>query len=182
MRSGFLSSVSALFLLVSASETQALPITDIYYPGGSAGTSIELSTDVTHTYEHTLLPYGFNPLTDILGSVTLTLNMGNQAEGNDLEIDLDGNGDYSDQLVVLNNVALTVNVSYLQSDGLLTVDLTKTSGPGAKFTFNSSTLFAQGRGVSDSAPTSAPEPASLLLFGAGATILARHMRRRPARS
>lgn len=168
-----------------AGLAQALPITDTYTaPGGM----VELSTGITYIYQHNLLDDGFDPLTQTITNAVLTFSFGPQAGGNDITVALDGTNAYSGKLNDLLGSAeddLIVNVSYLQSDGILEVKLTKGGGGGSKFQFYGSTLFVDGvteTGDNEGTPggQEVPEPETLMLFGAGLMGLGLLRRRRSA--
>ncbi len=167
---------AAVLMIGLCGAAHALPITDVYTPASP----VTLQTDVGYSFTHDLTAHGFDPLNDIISTASLHLNIDGPG-GQPLTINLDGSNAFSDKLnVYFDNLPFTIDVSYLQEDGILNVVLTKGGGKGSTFTFLGSTLFVDGQPGDTGGPggNQVPAPAGLALFGLGLTGLGVSLRRR----
>jgi len=124
----------------------------------------------THTYTH-ILGNGFNPLLHTLQTAQLTLDVRDDSHTDrtdSVTITFDGQNQGIFE-IDFGDLAFTLDVTLLQSDGELQVTFTREVGD---FLFRQSTLVAEGT-------TATPEPSTVLLLGSGlAGMVALGTRRR----
>ncbi len=127
------------------------------------------------SYSHNILVLGFVPATDTLSTAMLNLDLTSNQSSRMVSVILDGtlSGNYLVTDPAWNTLA--VNVAWLQTDGILNVVLTKTSGTGNAKLYRSELTASGDRVVPDDDGGGAtkgdgavPEPASMLLFSIGA--------------
>lgn len=115
-----------------------------------------------YSYQHDITVYGFNSNTDTLLTGEMLINLyDDSGYDNWEEVSLRFDGVIQDVFEVDNEeYAFAVSLELLQYDGIINVEIRRTSGD---FYFGDSTLTV----VADQSANPTPEPATMLLFGSG---------------
>lgn len=141
-------------------------------------------SNTNHAFTHNINDNGFVSTTDVLQSATITINFRDDStsDGNEeIRFRLDGNGMGTYEVDSSPGVTFVVDVAYLQTDGLLNVQLRRISGD-VYFEDSTLTVVADRRVSGGGGSTNVPEPTTLLLLGLGAGAAGLSLRRksRPA--
>lgn len=147
----------------------ATPVTFDSVRTWSPGQEINAGTGYTYTHDITLTSDGgFDPATDTLTSVYLDVDLTSNKQTRTLSVALDGNSAGTYSFSDPQWETLSVQLSLLQSDGLLNVTLVEVGGTGNLKLIESELTAAGDRDP----PVSTPEPTVVLLLGLGLVCVA----------
>ena len=164
--------VALVVMLFCAGTAYALPVT---FDSLLTFSNVNIGGGVGVLYSHDITlasAGGFVPATNTLSSAMLDIDLvGSNNSSRHVGVVLDGNPSGSYLFSDPTWETLIVNISWLQSDGVLNVDLTRDSGNGtAKLMSSELTAIGDRSGAPAGDPPAGapvPEPASMMLLGMG---------------
>jgi hypothetical protein len=148
--------------MTGVANAYPVTFTSLFTPG--ANNTIPNGTD-GYGYQHSILLDGFMPLTDTLTSASLDIDLTSNQADRKVSIRMDTNPSGNFLVTAGNWEDMVVDVSWLQTDGLLNVRLVKTDGTGNAKLISSELTAIGDRPETSTAPV--PEPATMALLGMG---------------